>query len=72
LGDLAKQTFGGAEGDTVNVVPVVVPVTLPGLRKQALTWAVVDGSKVLAAFATEHAATAYRMRLASIRREMRV
>jgi hypothetical protein len=56
----------------MTVVPIQCPVNLPGMRKQALTWAVLDGSKVLAAFASESAATAYRMRLASIRREMRV
>jgi hypothetical protein len=56
----------------MTVVRIQCPVTLPGLRKQTLSWCVLDSGKVLAAFASESAATAYRMRLASIRREMRV
>jgi hypothetical protein len=56
----------------MTVVPAQCPITLPGLRKQALSWAVLDGAKVIAVFADENMAVAYRMRLASIRREMRV
>jgi len=56
----------------MTVVPIQCPVNLPGMRKQSLQWAVVEGgSKVIAVFADENMAVAYRMRLASIRREMR-
>jgi hypothetical protein len=54
----------------VIVRPIECPVTLPGLKKQTLSWAVIDEGKVLAVFATENSATAYRMRLDALKKRM--
>jgi len=49
----------------------VDPVRIrPGRRPQALRWAVCDGEHVVAVFASEGRATAYKMRIERIKREM--